>query len=305
MQEQPPTAVIDPNAVALLRTVGTATKPCFVLYSGPDAGQRFDLGPGVQTIGRVPEAQLRIDAAGVSRHHAELQVGPDGVTIRDLGSSNGTRVNETPITEATLLKDGDLVRLSDVVLRFHTTNSLELLLHDHIYQQTIVDAGTGAYNRKFLIDTLKQAYARARASGRPLSVIAYDLDHFKTVNDTYGHAAGDTVLQITTKIARSELRSPDTLGRVGGEEFTIVMENTPVAAAVEAAERIRAAMAQFPIELPDPVNKQTTRPVEHHQTVSIGVAELTPEMSSERELLEAADRALYQSKRRGRNQVSL
>ncbi len=303
---EPPTVVIDPNEVSLLRSLGTATQPCLILYSGPDAGQRFDLEPGVQIIGRVPEAQVRIEGAGISRQHAELLVGAGNtVLVHDLGSSNGTLVNEVRITEPTALKDGDLIRVSNVVLRFHSHNSLDLLLHDRIYQQATVDTGTGAFNRRYLHDTLRQQFAKARAASRPLAVICYDLDHFKQVNDTYGHASGDIVLRTTTTIARAELRDGDTLARAGGEEFTIVLPNTGVAGALELAERIRAAMAQFPIELPDPINKMSTKPVEHLQTVSMGVAELLPEMASELDLLQAGDRALYAAKRRGRNQVSV
>ena len=303
--QEPPTVVIDANEVSLLRELGTATRPCLLLYSGPGAGQRFDLEPGQQLIGRVPECAVRVDAPGVSRQHAELLVGAGTVLLSDLGSANGTWLNEQRIQQPTALSDGDLVRVSNVVLRFHSHNSLELLLHDKIHQQATTDTGTGAHNRKFLIDVLRQAFARARRNGRPLSVICYDLDHFKQVNDTYGHAGGDSVLRTTTDIARAELRDGDLLARVGGEEFTIVLENTPVAGALELAERIRNAMAAFPIELPDPLNKLSTAPVEHRQTVSIGVAELSDEMADEQALLQAADRALYAAKRRGRNQVCI
>jgi diguanylate cyclase (GGDEF)-like protein len=138
-----------------------------------------------------------------------------------------------------------------------------------------------------------------------LSVVAYDLDHFKRVNDTYGHAGGDIVLRVTTTIARAELREGDLLARTGGEEFVIVLENTPVPGALEAAERVRAAMAEFPIELPDPVDKSNPRSVHHVQTVSLGVAGLKDDMADEQALLLAADQALYSAKRRGRDQVAL
>lgn len=305
MSEQP-TVVTDNNDVSLLRGLGAPTRPCLIVYSGPDAGQRFDLEPGMQHLGRAPEAQVRVEAPGVSRHHAELLVSAAGhVVLSDLGSANGTLVNERRIEEPTTLNDGDLVRVSKIVLRFHSRNTLDLLLHDRIYAQATLDAGTGAFNRRFIHDTLKQRFARARAAGRPLSVVCYDLDHFKQVNDTYGHASGDIVLRTTTDIARAELRDGDMLGRTGGEEFTIVLDNTPVAGALELAERIRGALEQFPIELPDPLVKTSSKPVEHRQTVSMGVAELTPEMASELDLLQAGDRALYEAKRRGRNQVCI
>jgi two-component system, cell cycle response regulator len=300
-----PTIVTPANESSLLRDAAVMTKPCLVLCSGVDAGQRFDLDPGPQIIGRLPEAQVRVDGPDISRRHAELLVGAGMVVLKDLGSANGTLVNEVRVDDTVALKEGDLIRISNVLLRFHSHNSVDLVLQERLHRQTTTDTGTGAHNRKFLADVLRQAYARSRREQRPLSVICYDLDHFKQVNDTYGHAAGDTVLRMTTDIARAELRDGDLLARVGGEEFTIVLENTPVAGALELAERIRAAMELFPIGLPDPVNRQSSRPIEHHQTVSIGVAELLPEMNNEQELLEAADRALYQSKRNGRNRVTL
>lgn len=302
---EPPTIVIDQSEVTVFRNLGATGKPCLVLYSGSDAGQRFDLEPGPQVIGRVPECQVRIDGSGISRQHAELLVGAATVLLRDLGSANGTLVNEVRIQDPVTLKDGDLIRVSNVVLRFHAQNSLDLLLHDRIYRMATIDAGTGAFNKKFLQDALRQEFARARTTGKPLSVIAYDLDHFKSVNDTYGHASGDLVLRLTADIARAELRGPDALARTGGEEFTILLPDTPVAGAVEVAERIRAAMESYPIELKDPVAKLSTKSVEHHQTVSLGVAGLEPEMANEQDLLQAADRALYAAKRSGRNQVNV
>jgi two-component system, cell cycle response regulator len=301
---EPPTIVIDQNEVSLFRSLGGVSKPCLVLYSGPDAGQRFDLDSGPQFIGRLPEAQVRIEGPGISRQHAELLVGAATVLLRDLGSANGTLVNEARIDEPVTLKDGDLIRVSNVVLRFHAQNSLDLLLHDRIYRMATIDSGTGAFNRKFLNDALRQEFARSRVNGRPLSVIAYDLDHFKSVNDTYGHAAGDLVLRVTATIARAELRDSDALARTGGEEFAVLLQDTDVAGAIEVAERIRAAMEAYPIELHDPEAKLSTRTVEHRQTISLGVAGLEPEMRTEQDLLEAADRALYASKRAGRNRVS-
>jgi two-component system cell cycle response regulator len=301
--DESPTVVINANDVTLLRKLRAPTRPCLLLYSGPDAGQRFDLEPGTHTIGRVAESQVRIDGSGISRQHAQLEVQGSQVVLQDLGSANGTLVNEERIDTPVTLVDGDLVRVGNVVLRFHSRNNLDLLLHDKIYEQATVDAGTGAFNRKFLQDALRQAFAKARAGGRPLSVICYDLDHFKKVNDTFGHAAGDTVLRITSTIARAELRGTDRLARVGGEEFTVLLENTPAVGALELAERLRKAFEDFPIELPDPDDKRSSRPVEYRQTASLGVAELTADMANEQALLEAADRALYAAKRRGRNQV--
>lgn len=301
--EETPTLIMDPAESTLMRAVAQPVKPCLVLYSGSDAGRRFDLDAGEHILGRAADAQLRIDEPGVSRHHARLQVGGGVALIADLGSANGTLVNEQRVQEPLALRDGDLVRLSNAVLRFHASNNLDLLLHDRIYHQATVDAGTGAFNRRFLLDSLRHAVARARRSGQPLSVVVYDLDHFKAVNDTYGHAAGDTVLRLSTAAVRGALRESDVLARVGGEEFTVLLEQTPQAGALELAERMRRAVQGFDFELPDPADPQGQRRVQHRQTVSLGVAALAPEQGSDAELLQAADRALYAAKRAGRNRV--
>jgi haloacetate dehalogenase len=298
-----PTVVLASNEVSLFKNLGSSAKPCLILYSGPDAGQRFDLDPGSRIIGRLPEAAVRIDGPGISRQHAELLVGAGTVLLHDLGSANGTLVNELRITEPTKLKDGDLIRVANVVLRFHEWANLDVLLNDRVYRQTTLDTGTGAFNRKFLNEALRHEFARARGENRALSVICYDLDLFKAVNDTFGHASGDLVLRVTADIARAELRDGDALVRTGGEEFVVLLPGTPVAGALEVAERIRAAMEAFPIELANPDPGQSSRPIEHRQTVSLGVATLDDGMADEKALLEAADRALYSAKRGGRNRV--
>lgn len=303
------TLIMDPAELTLTRHMAVPVKPCLLLYSGPDAGRRFDLEPGPQYIGRAIDAQVRVEAAGVSRQHAQLLIGTGLALISDMGSANGTWVNDQRVAVPTALKDGDLVRLSNVVLRFHASNNLDLLLHDRIYRQATVDTGTGAFNRRFLQDALRQACARARRQSQPVSVVTYDLDHFKAVNDRYGHPGGDMVLRVVTTVARAELRDCDVLARMGGEEFVVLLEGAGLAGAVEVAERIRAAVEEFEIELPDPDDAR--RSVRHRQTVSLGVAALGLEADGEAAvapddatLLLAADRALYAAKRRGRNQVA-
>lgn len=290
-----PTLVTQNNDATVLRDLGKSTKPCLVLYSGDDAGQRFDLEPGPQIIGRLPEAQVRIDGPGVSRQHAELLVGAGLVVIKDLGSANGTHVNEIRITEPTALKDGDLVRVSGTVLRFHAHNSLDLVLQERIHRQATTDTGTGAHNRKFMTDVLRQAFARARRNGSPLSVICYDLDHFKQVNDRFGHAVGDHVLQSFANLVAETLRQTDRVGRYGGEEFAFIFPETTPAEALRLTGRLRQRLADTPPRLPD----GSALPV----TVSFGLADATG--SDLEGSLAQADSALYQAKGSGRDRCVL
>jgi diguanylate cyclase (GGDEF)-like protein len=298
-----PTVAVTKSGVSLLQDfIGHGPRrPCLILYSGGDAGMPFDLEPGAYAIGRAPECHLQLDNPGISRRHAELRVDADAVVIADLGSSNGTYVNETRVTGPQVLRSGDMVRLGVVVLRFYESQSLEAALHDRIYRTATVDPGTDVFNRRYLFDTLKREMRLAREQSQPLAVLCYDLDHFKNVNDRWGHAAGDVVLRDSAAVAREALKGIGVLGRLGGEEFGAVLPHTALADAAVIAEHVRAAMAGHVFRVA--VDGQS--PVEHRQTISIGVAALGPDTPEPAHLLAAADRLLYASKNGGRNRVSV
>ncbi len=287
--------------VTVFKMVGKAALPCLILYSGPDAGRRFDLGPGLHLIGRSADASVQINMPGVSRRHAELDVAGDVVMLRDLGSANRTCVNEVAIDRPTLLKQGDLVQVDNVVLRFHDRKSLDALLHDRIYRMATTDVGTGAFNRKYLKDILDREVLRARRGLHPLAVICFDLDHFKRVNDNHGHAAGDQVLRECTLRVQDGLRGGDMLCRVGGEEFAILLPDTDLPQAAVLAERLRAAVDDQPFERPVGIGEAGT--VAYRQSISLGVAELAEGMPGGQEMLDVADRRLYAAKHGGRNRV--
>jgi two-component system, cell cycle response regulator len=288
--------------VTVLKRTGESARPCLIVYAGDDVGRRFDLPPGRHLIGRSPEAAVQINQPGVSRRHAELEVNGDEVTLRDLGSANRTCVNRERIEVPTRLKQGDLVQVDDVVLRFHDAASLDALLHDRIYRMATTDEGTGAYNRKYLQDTLEREVHRARRAGHPLAVICFDLDHFKHVNDTHGHAAGDQVLRECVQRVQQGLRAGDMLCRAGGEEFTVLLPDTDLPQAAVLAERLRAAVAERPFDLSGTATVAGPTAA-HAQTMSLGVAELTEAMPDGGAMLGVADRRLYAAKHGGRNRV--
>ncbi len=297
-----PTVRLGPGQLALVQSLGDpATRvACLVLYSGAEPGQRHPLREGTLRLGRAPDCELPLDNPGISRRHAELQVTGDSVRLRDLGSVNGTHVNDNRVHDSVELRDGDMLRLGDVLLKFYPRHSLDALLHDHIYRMATVDAVTGVYTRRYVLDALAREINRARRSGRALAVASLDLDHFKAVNDRWGHDAGDQVLHAAAATLQSALRGGDILGRTGGEEFLAVLPDTPPADALALAERLRASLAGRMLTLRQPDGRE----LQHRQTASLGVAVLTPEMSGARELLAAADALLYAAKRSGRNQVS-
>jgi len=297
-----PTIAIQNGEVSLLQGLEAQSEPCLILYSGPDVGRRFDLKPGRVVVGRSPGAGVMIDSVGISRRHFELEVGSASVELHDLGSANRTYVNDEPVGQPVRLRDGDLVRIANVVLRFHERRSLDALLHDRIYRMATVDIGTGLYNRRYVQEALKIEFARSRREQTPLALLCCDLDHFKVVNDRYGHQAGDAVLRTCAVRLRDTLRDSDIVGRWGGEEFVVVLRDTTMENASMLAERLRVAVARevHEIEVAGPNGPQT---VQHHQTMSVGVAIYKPAMADEFDLMAAADRMLYAAKRNGRDRV--
>ena len=296
-----PTVRLKQGEITLVQSLGdpASRNACLVLYSGPEPGQRFSLPEGTLSLGRAPSCQVLLDNAAISRRHAELQVLGAEVRLRDLDSVNGSWVNEQRLRSTVLLADGDMLRLGELVLKFFQRESIDALLHDHIYRMATVDAGTEVFTRRFVLDTLARELMRARRSATPLSVMCIDLDHFKAVNDQWGHHAGDQVLREAAATAHATLRSTDVLGRTGGEEFLAVLPDTALPEAQALAERVRAAMAARAVALTAPEGRELM----HTQTASIGVATLTASANNVRDLLGAADACLYRAKHAGRNRV--
>jgi two-component system, cell cycle response regulator len=276
---------------------------CVVQYSGAKLGKRYPLSEPVNVIGRSPSVQIIINEASVSRQHARLVVIGDNVVVEDMGSSNGTFVNDVRTDGQSQLKDGDIIRLGTVLLKFFAHDNVDSVMHDKIYRMATIDAGTQIFNKQYLLDALEAEIKFSRTYGRDLSIIYYDLDHFKPVNDTYGHNAGDFILRESAALVRTTVRKDDILGRFGGEEFVIILPNTDARTAAELAERIRQKHEshEFLIEYEKDGDKAR---VNHRQTISIGVAQLRPPVASTKEFLEVADKKLYNSKQTGRNRVT-
>lgn len=169
-------------------------------------------------------------------------------------------------------------------------------LEDELFHQANTDALTGLSNRRYFLVQAEQEIRRARRFSRDLSVMMMDLDRFKWINDSLGHAAGDSVLQAIVKASQERLRESDIMGRLGGEEFAILLPETGLEAAMEAAARLLEHIAETPI----PTVKGVV-----HCTTSLGVAQLRDSDSTIDDLLHRADEALYAAKRNGRNRAEI
>jgi len=268
---------------------------CLVQYSGSNRGKSYILDAPEMVIGRSPSVDIVINEQSVSRQHSKCFQASDNFDIEDMGSSNGTYVNNQKLISRYTLKDGDIVRLGTVLFKYYAHHNIDMLIVDDLYRMANIDSGTQIANKKNVIEALDSEFKYSKAYTRPLSVIYFDLDHFKKCNDTYGHNAGDFILKETAQIVKSVIRKEDIFGRFGGEEFIIILPNTDSRTALAFAERIRTTIDQHDYVFEDKTMKQT---------ISLGVSQLNSEMAQPKDLLENADQKLYKSKSNGRNMVT-
>ncbi|MBP6218918.1 MAG: GGDEF domain-containing protein [Oligoflexales bacterium] len=297
----------DRTVIADMRVIQQQIKPkqtaCLVQYNGESLGKRYPISKEEMKIGRSPQADLSIPEGSVSRIHASIQQKNGEIFIEDTQSANGTFVNDVKIEKLTQLKDQDVLRLGTLVLKFFSQDNVDGYIQDKIYRMATIDNGTQIFNKSYLMEALDNEFRASQSGKRLLTLIYFDLDHFKKVNDTYGHNAGDQVLKDTAQMVKNVIRKEDILGRFGGEEFIVVLPNTDLPTAVQLAERIRKSSADYIHHLVVGQD-QAKKSVDHTQTISLGVAALQTQFTTPKELLEAADKKLYFSKQNGRNRVT-
>jgi diguanylate cyclase (GGDEF)-like protein len=270
---------------------------CLVVIHTPvqfDLGKRYILHKDLTTIGRDRDNDIVLDSDNVSRRHAKLEHNDGCFHVVDLASTNGTFINDEPqpVTMCRL-RCGDQLKIGDTIFKYLSGSDVEAQYHQAIFNMAVTDSLTDVSNKKQLDSVLTREVSRALRYRRQLSVVMIDIDHFKQINDTYGHLAGDTVLRDLAGVLRARLRPDDELGRCGGEEFCVILPETPLDGAVKTAEDLRRLIEGHTFA----ADGQSIK-----VTVSIGVAELKPGQDV-RALYKAADDRLYDAKRRGRNQV--
>jgi two-component system, cell cycle response regulator len=268
-----------------------------VVLQGSNVGEMHKIEGPETLIGRATSTSLRLNDDGISRRHCRILSFGGRIIIEDLGSANGTLVNGEMVQHHEL-KNGDKVRLgANTMLKFTYQDELDETFQQQMYDAALRDGLTKTYNKKFFQERLETELAYATRHTSALSLVMFDVDHFKNVNDTYGHLAGDAVLVHLARITQSMVRAEDVLARFGGEEFAIICRGTPLLNAGIVGERLRSAVEQATFEV-----QGRRLPI----TVSVGVAALpeTPAKTPQ-ELVAAADGALYEAKRSGRNRVCL
>ena len=282
------------DAPAPARDTGDA---CIILLHppGPELGRRTALDRETYVLGREDGADLVINRSAVSRQHARLERDDDGAWwVIDLGSTNGSFVNEQRVSRQRLA-DRDQLRFGDAIFKFLSGANVESAYHEEIYRMTILDGLTGVHNKRYLLEFLERELAGAVRHGHPLSLVMFDLDHFKRINDERGHLAGDHVLKEIAARVRARVRREDLFARYGGEEFACVLPSTALDGAIAFAEQIRRLICERPVTFDG-----TSITV----TASLGVACAAKESGVDGPaLIKRADDNLYAAKHGGRNQV--
>jgi diguanylate cyclase (GGDEF)-like protein len=276
-----------------------AQKPaCLLAVGGVINGTIFDLQPGVTTCGRNADNTIALEFQGISRAHFQLQLSADSqkAVVKDLGSSNGTFVNNTKIEGAVEVRRGDMIKIGSIALKYLPKGDPERLTYDQLQHEANTDGLTGCYNKRFFNDRIELEVKKCKVTGKPLCLIIFDLDHFKKLNDNYGHDAGDYVLKELAQVLRSGgMRENDIFARYGGEEFVVLLPETNLKEGFAIAERLRRLVEQHQF-----IYDAKRLPV----TASIGIADYRQGVETGTDLFKRADSAVYKSKEGGRNQVN-
>ncbi len=270
-----------------------------VVLAGSAVGEMYKVDKERTVMGRGDTVDVRLLDEGISREHAQIvqEVNTNGkqAILEDLGSTNGTFCNGTRV-QRQVLSDGDKILLgSTTILKFTYTDKLDEMFQRQMSESALRDGLTKAFNKRYLTERLDNEFQHAMRNDAPLSLVFLDIDHFKRINDTHGHPAGDHVLVELAKLVMGALRNEDIFARYGGEEFAIVSRGVDVADAQALAERLRSTVEEHAFSF-----EGRSIPV----TISVGVARAPREgVATPSDLIALADETMYTAKRTGRNKV--
>ena len=294
------TAVVKGDTFRVRMEQASRTPPVLVMLEGPAGyvGKQWPLDKGDLIIGRSMTSSIFVDDRSVSKSHAKISIASGDVYILDLESTNRTVVNTDTVPPLVPVKltNNDQVKTGNVLFKFLEGGSIEAHAMEHLQTKSEKDPLTGAYNKGALHMRGAESFKRAKLLKVPMTIAVFDIDHFKKVNDTWGHPAGDYVLKELAQVIGTKLiRLDDFFARYGGEEFVVVLFGSNSTQGAEIGERFRATIEG---------HKFTYQGQPLPITISVGVASIEPDMPTWDELFGKADSALYTSKRTGRNKVT-
>src|SRR4051794_10792983 len=268
-----------------------------VVLAGASVGEMYKVEGDKTVIGRGQKAQVRLLDDGISREHAQVVVEGNRIFLQDLGSTNGTFCNGLKVDRRELVDSDKILVGSTTILKFTYHDNLDEMFQRQMYESALRDGLTKAFNKKYFTDRLESEFTFASRHASPLALVLFDIDHFKKVNDTHGHQAGDHVLFEISSLLSSALRAEDVFARYGGEEFAVICRGSDETQAQVVGERMRKAVESHRF-----VYEGTLIPV----TISVGIAVLpNAAVNDANDIVGFADQALYKSKNGGRNRVTL
>ena len=273
----------------------TKDRHLLVRVKGAELGRVSRLPPEQFRVGRSQDCELWLGDDGVSRKHARIFQEGGAYLIEDTESANGTFVQGQRVSRQ-LLRDGDVVQFGPTaVFRYTITDESQEALLQQLYDASVTDALTGAHNREHFDTQLRSELSFARRHKADVSLAFFDVDHFKTVNDTYGHQAGDAVLVSLADAIRKMIRNEDVFARYGGEEFALILRGIDPAGSATVGERLRERIEAMRVNFDGK---------ELAITVSVGCSSFTElDEKTPESLVSTADKRLYAAKRSGRNRV--
>jgi diguanylate cyclase (GGDEF)-like protein len=292
---QPPADETTQSSTPAGKPVRTQQGPSayLVVISGPSFGEMYKLKGDRTVIGRGERCDLRVLDDGISREHAAIERDGGKMVLVDLRSTNGTHYNGARVARQELA-DGDKISLgATTILKFTYQDQVDERYQKQLFESALRDGLTATFNRRYFVDRLNAEIRFAARHEKALALLFVDIDHFKKINDSHGHLAGDGVLAALARVMTQIIRAEDVLARFGGEEFAIICREIDADGARALGERLRGAIAQHRFEYDGKVI-----PV----TVSIGAA-VERKMTDAQALIAAADAAMYEAKRAGRNRV--
>ena len=286
--------VLPRAAVRLPAPTGDRGVPAIILYDGDEIDGLHSLTKDETVIGRTASADIVIPGSRVSRRHAVIRRAAPGLEnfeLIDLGSTNGTFVDGQRV-ERVALTPGRKAAIGDRILKFEVMDRTDVTYQSRVVQMIHLDELTGLLTKRSLFRALGAELVRTERFQHPLSVLTMDLDHFRLINDAYGHVVGSHCLSEVGALIRETMRVSDVTGRYGGEEFVSFLPETDTAAALMVAERVRETFAARTFEY-----GATTYQVR----ISIGIATYPADGGNVDALVRSADKALYRAKALGRN----
>jgi len=285
-------------AVELPQWTSQVVGATLTVLTGGDAGRIISVGPEGGILGRGDNVDFAFEDVSISRRHARLVRQGENFLLEDLDSLNGTFVNGDRIADVKRLPPNARLQIAlHTVIEYAEVDELGAMAVEKLSRSMMTDPLTGTGNRLHLDHRLHQEVHYARRHREVLGLLLMDLDHFKGINDRYGHPAGDRVLQSVGEILRDSVRAEDSVFRYGGEEFCILVRSTNGPGLMVLAERIRAV-----VEALEAIERDERVPV----TLSIGAALLDGDEDEDQQtLVVRADQALYRAKNEGRNRCLL